>query len=66
MLKAIAADEQHLNAKETVVRYRLGQPRTITLNKKKLIEKDIIEKNRGKLYILDPMFDLWLKREYGL
>lgn len=66
MLKAIAAGEQHLNAKETVVRYRLGQPRTITLNKKKLIEKDIIEKNRGKLYILDPMFDLWLKREYGL
>ena len=66
MLKAIAAGEQHLNAKETVTRYRLGQPRTITLNKKKLIEKDIIEKNRGKLYILDPMFDLWLKREYGL
>lgn len=66
MLKAIAAGEQHLNAKETVVRYRLGQPRTITLNKKKLIEKDIIEKNRRKIYILDPMFDLWLKREYGL
>lgn len=66
MLKAIVAGEQHMNAKETVARYRLGQPRTITQNKRKLIEKDIIEKNRGKLYILDPMFDLWLKREYGL
>ena len=26
----------------------------------------VIEKNRGKIYILDPLSDLWLKREYGL
>ena len=26
----------------------------------------VIEKNRGKIYILDPLSDLWLEREYGL
>ena len=25
-----------------------------------------IEKNRGEIYILAPLSDLWLKREYGL
>lgn len=26
----------------------------------------VIEKNRGKIYFLAPMPDLWLERKYGL
>ena len=43
MLRAVSAGETQFNAKEVVERYGLGAPRTITLNKKTLIKRDIIE-----------------------
>jgi len=66
LLKAIAAGEQHFNAADVVNRYDLGLPRTITRNKNVLISKDLVEKNKGVLQIIDPVFELWLKREYSL
>jgi len=36
LLRAIAAGEKHLNAKDTVARYNLGTPQTITKNKKSI------------------------------
>lgn len=65
MLKAIAAGESHLNAATVVDKYELGQPQTITRNKRVLVEKDIIEKNRDGLHFVDPVFKLWMRREYG-
>lgn len=66
MLKAIAAGEQHYNSAEVVRKYELGLPRTITRNKKVLVEKDLIEKGRDGLHFVDPVFELWIKREYGI
>ena len=66
MLKAIASGETHFNAKEVVERYGLGQAQTITRNKKTLVEKDLVEKNRDVFSFVDPLFELWLKREYEL
>ena len=66
LLKAIASGETHFNAKGVVEKYRLGQSQTITRNKKTLVEKDLIEKNRDKFSFVDPLFELWLKREYGI
>jgi len=66
MLKAIAAGEQHFNATEVVNKYDLGLPRTITRNKKALVAKDLVEKNKGTLQIIDPVFELWLRKEYSL
>jgi len=66
MMKAIASGEKHFNAKDVVSKYGLGQPRTITRNKKILVEKDLVEKSRGEYIIVDPVFELWLKREYSL
>ena len=50
MLRAVSAGETQFNAKEVVERYGLGAPRTITLNKKTLIKRDIIEVN-GELMV---------------
>ena len=66
LLKAIASGETHFNAKGVVEKYRLGQSQTITRNKKTLVEKDLIEKNRDVFSFVDPLFELWLKREYGI
>lgn len=66
LLKAIAAGERHFNAKNVVEKYRLGQSQTITRNKKTLIEKDLVEKNGDIFSFVDPLFELWLKREYEI
>ena len=66
LLKAIASGETHFNAKGVVEKYRLGQSQTITRNKKTLVEKDLVEKNRDVFSFVDPLFELWLKREYGI
>lgn len=66
MLKAIAAGEVHFNAANVVQKYGLGQPRTITRNKKVLIEKDLVSKEKGKFSFVDPAFELWVKREYAV
>jgi hypothetical protein len=66
LLKAIASGETHFNAKAVVEKYRLGQSQTITRNKKTLVEKDLVEKNKDIFSFVDPLFELWLKREYGI
>lgn len=66
MLRAIASGETHLNAKETVEQFGLGQPQSITRNKKVLVEKDLLEKRMSEFSFVDPVFELWLKREYGI
>lgn len=66
MLRAIASGETHLNAKETVEQFGLGQPQSITRNKKVLVEKDLLEKRMNDFSFVDPVFELWLKREYGI
>lgn len=53
-------------AKGVVEKYRLGQSQTITRNKKTLVEKDLVEKNKDLFSFVDPLFELWLKREYGI
>lgn len=64
MLRAVSAGETQFNAKEVVKRYGLGAPRTITLNKKTLIKRDIIEVNGDGYQFVDPVYALWFKREY--
>jgi hypothetical protein len=64
MLRAVSAGETQFNAKEVVKRYGLGAPRTITLNKKALITRDIIEVNGDGYQFIDPIYAIWFKREY--
>ena len=53
-----------LNAQEVVERFDLGAPRTITLNKKALIKRDIIEVCGEAYQFVDPVYALWFKQKY--
>ena len=66
MHKAIASCEKHFNAKDVAEKYGLGQPQSITRNKKVLVEKDLVEKRQNDISFVDPVFELWLKREYNI
>ncbi len=64
MLRAIKDGVQQLASAETKSRYSLGSPNTISKNKKLLQNKDIVEKQRGKLVFVDPVYKLWFAQEY--
>lgn len=64
MLRAIKDGVQHLTSSETRAKYHLGNPNTISKNKKILQNKDILELQHGKLVFLDPIYRLWFSREY--
>ena len=63
-LRAVCIGETHFNAQQVVAEYGLGAPRTITKNKKTLVERDFIEKSGDGFKMVDPVFELWFKREY--
>lgn len=64
MLRAIKDGVQQLASAEAKRRYSLGSPNTISKNKKLLQSKDIVEKQKGKLVFVDPVYRLWFAQEY--
>lgn len=64
MLKAICKGEQHFSSKSVRDIYHLGNPNTISKNKKTLQAKDIIEKQKENYAFIDPIYCLWFKEEY--
>ena len=64
MLRAIKDGVQQLSSMEAKRLYALGNPNTISKNKKVLKEKDIIEEAKGKLVFVDPVYHLWFSRNY--
>ena len=65
MLRAIKDGVLQLSSSETRTKYHLGNPNTISKNKKVLQNKDIVEMNGGKMVFVDPIYRLWFEREYG-
>ena len=49
--------------KYTLDRYHLGSKSNISRLHTSLIEKELIESKDEKLYIMDPVFELWFSRE---
>jgi hypothetical protein len=47
-----------------VKKYELGNAQTITRNKKMLVERDFVEKDKKHYRFADPVFELWFRREY--
>ena len=64
MLRAIKDGVQQLSSTEAKSAYALGNPNTISKNKKVLRDKDIIEDRKGKLSFVDPVYHLWFSHEY--
>ena len=64
MLRAINDGAQQLSSYEIKSAYGLGNPNTISKNKKVLKDKDIIEERMGQLVFVDPVYQLWFSKEY--
>ena len=64
MLRAIKDGVQQLSSVEAKNTYALGNPNTISKNKKVLRDKDIIEERKGTLWFVDPVYRLWFSQEY--
>lgn len=64
MLRAIKDGVQQLSSTEAKRSYALGNPNTISKNKKVLKDKDIIEERKGKLVFVDPVCRLWFSKDY--
>ncbi len=64
MLRAIKDGMQQLSSAEVRAKYHLGNPNTISKNKRILQNKDIVELHNGRLEFLDPIYRLWFSKEY--
>jgi hypothetical protein len=64
MLRAIKDGIQQLSSTEARAKYHLGNPNTISKNKKVLQNKDVVEMQGGRLVFLDPIYRLWFSGEY--
>ena len=64
MLRAIKDGVRKLSSTEAKRQYALGNPNTISKNKKVLRDKDIIEERNGKMEFVDPAYRLWFSQEY--
>lgn len=45
-------------------KYNLGSPRNVSKNKKSLIYNDIVDESEGKTEFIDPVFELWFRKQY--
>jgi len=64
MLRAIKDGIQQLSSTEAKAKYHLGNPNTISKNKKVLQNKDVVEMKGGKMVFVDPIYRQWFAREY--
>lgn len=51
-------------AKDILDRFSLGTKSNVNRLHTSLIEKELIESREGKLYIMDPVFEVWFGRNY--
>ena len=64
MLAAISNGETKLNSKAVVERYRLSNQQTITRNKRRLCELDIVEQQDDHFAFVDAVYELWFRQQY--
>ena len=59
MLRAISNGETKLWSEDVKRRYSLGNPNTITKNKLALVQRDILDNDKGILTLVDPLSRIW-------
>jgi hypothetical protein len=64
MLAAISNGESKLSSKAVVSRYNLGNMQTITRNKHRLQELDIIETQDDHFAFVDTVYELWFRQQH--
>lgn len=51
---------------EILHKYQLGSSANVSTVRRALVKKELIEVEKGKAFIPDPVMKVWLKREFGL
>lgn len=51
---------------EILRKYQLGSSANVSIIKRALVKKELIEIERGQVVITDPIMKVWLKRELGM
>lgn len=64
LLKAIANVERQLTSAAVMHEHRLGTPRHVQKTREALEQKDIIDRTPEGYSFLDPVLELWFKREF--
>jgi hypothetical protein len=64
LLKAIVKNEKILGGVATINKYQLGTSRNVSKNKTILLNKDIINKTEDGFELLDPVFEIWFKKQF--
>lgn len=63
-LSAVADGVKHFSATETLTRYKLGSNGNVRILREALRKRDIIDVERNRAFIQDPIFLLWLQTQY--
>ncbi len=64
LLKAVAKGEKQFSSVSVMSSFKLGTPRNVSKNKIQLIRNDIIQEVDGKFEFLDPVFEVWFKKQF--
>lgn len=65
-LKALTNKEEELHSGAIIAKYDLGSSSNVSRVKEALFKKEIIDDFNGQIEFLDPAFELWFRRLYGL
>lgn len=63
-LRALIDEVEQFSSKETLDSYQLGTSANIVRIKKALENKEVIDIQPGKIEIMDPMYQYWLKTKF--
>jgi len=63
-LKAIIKDTTHFSSINTIKEFKLGTSANVARIKQALVNKEIIDIQANKIYILDPFYKYWLKNYF--
>lgn len=66
-LRAVA-DGVHgeFSTQEILQKYQLGSSANVSIVKRALVKKELIEVEKRQVFISDPVLELWLKREFNM
>ncbi len=64
LLKAVVAGEKQLTSARVMHKYKLGTPRNVQKNRNILINNDVIENRDKSFEFLDPVFEIWFKKQF--
>ncbi|MBU0763440.1 MAG: ATPase, partial [Bacteroidetes bacterium] len=63
-IRAVLSGVRQLSSKDVIREFRLGTSANVQRIKKTLINKEIIDIQTNTIYLLDPMYQYWLRKYY--